>query len=660
MSVKVSIVIPTYNRYTLLLKTISSLKMQTFKDFEVVVSDDGSTDETANIREHNFPFPVKYVSQENQGRSAARNNGITAAEGDIIIFIDDHIILDHRFIEEHYRFHQKYAAEGVEVVRGRVGYIKDETDLPAKALKSIDLKTYKAPFNENSPFYTFITNNISVTKKVLRLVGGFDPDFKEYGFQDQELGYRIRLRGFKFKINPNAIGYILSAKTPTAKRLDKQRQAGRSAVLFYRKHPWGGLQIGVNPLNVLLYKLLARKDEELLKKYLAALERYEGKDQKKFDRYFNKARYIYFLKGLVEGFVKYPARTFQPRSGSNIVMLFSHQADLSGAPISLAILANHLADYGYYPIFVLPKFGPLINKLNKEKMLIINFKNRPKFLSAWLTVYRYRPTIIHANTFLCGYALKIAKIFKINSVIHVREDLSVYPGIAQKLYQDAKRVIVISKSMLDYFSENKKIDVVYNALEKLPLPDNLNKNEKPYTLIYIGTIESRKGLWPLVKALKILVRIKKDMQLIVLGKPLPSEKAYAKRIEVFIRKNGLAGNIKFCGVVPDPAKFIDQAEIAVVPSLAEPFGRVVIEAMARKKIVIGSAVGGIPEIIDDEKTGFLIKPNSPEELAEAVKRVWKMATDKKNLLREQAYNGVRQRFMTGEYVRGVLQVYNKL
>lgn len=660
MSVKVSIVIPTYNRYPFLLKTISSLKMQTFKDFEVVVSDDGSSDETAKVQEHKFPFVVKYVRQQNQGRSAARNHGVSVAEGDIIVFIDDHIILDHRFIEEHYQFHQKYAGEGVEVVRGRVGYIKDETDLPAKALKHIEFKDYKAPFNENSPFYTFITNNISVTKKVFRLVGGFDTDFKEYGFQDQELGYRIRLRGFKFKINPNAVGYILSAKTPTTKRLDKQRQAGRSAVLFYRKHFWGGLQIGVNPFNVLVYKILASNNEKLLNKYLNKLTELEGKDQQRFDFYFLKARSIYFLKGIVEGFEKYPKNTFKARSGKNIVMLFSHQADLSGAPISLAILANHLADHGYYPIFVLPKYGPLVNKLNKEKMLILNFKNRPKFLSAWLAICRYRPTIIHANTFLTGYTLKIAKMFNINAVIHVREDLSMYPAIAARLYREAKRVIVISNSMLEYFPETKKIDVVYNALEKLPLPDNLNKNEKSYTLIYIGTIERRKGLYPLLKALKILVRTRKDVQLIVLGKPLAAEKSYYKKIESFVKKNGLSGNVKFAGVVPDTAKFIDQAELAVVPSLAEPFGRVVIEAMARKKLVVGSSVGGIPEIITDGQTGFLVKPNQPDELAETVKKIWKMSSDRKTAIRESAYREVQSRFMADGYIQNVIKVYNKL
>lgn len=660
MPVKISIVIPTYNRYPYLVKTLNSLKLQTFKDFEVVVSDDGSSDDTAKIQELQFPFPLKYVTQQNSGRSAARNKGIAEAEGDIIIFIDDHIILDHRFVEEHYLCHKNYQEEGVEVVRGRVGYIYDEKELPSKVQKFIDLKKYKPPFNENSPFYTFITNNISVTKKVLRLVGGFDPDFKEYGFQDQELGYRIRLRGFKFKINPNAIGYILSAKTPTEKRLDKQRQAGRSAALFYRKHFWGGLQIGVNPLNLFLNKLLSLNNEYLLNKYLEKLKEHTGKNEKIFNFYFNKARALYFLKGIAEGLEKYPQGKFKVRSGENIVMLVSHQSDLSGAPISLAILANHLADYGYYPIFILPKHGPLVNKLKKDKMIIINLKNRFKYFGTWLAVYRYRPTIIHANTFLTEYSLNIAKLFKIKTVMHIREDLSVYPYIAERLYRKADQLIIISKSMLGYFSEKKKINVVYNALEQLPLPDNLNKSEKPRSLIFIGTIENRKGLLPLLKALKILTRAQRDVQLLILGRGHPAERNYFKKATNFIKNNVLVGNVKFIGIVPDVAKFLDQSEIVVVPSLAEPFGRVVIEAMARKKLVVASAVGGIPEIIADGQNGYLVKANSPEEIADRIKNIWKMAPDKKQIIREAAYKTVKERFLTETYIQGVLKVYNSL
>lgn len=69
---KVSVVIPTYNRENLLPETIESVLAQTYRDFEIIVIDDGSTD---NTREVISAFPIRYFYQENQGAAAAQNKG---------------------------------------------------------------------------------------------------------------------------------------------------------------------------------------------------------------------------------------------------------------------------------------------------------------------------------------------------------------------------------------------------------------------------------------------------------------------------------------------------------------------------------------------------------------------------------------------------------
>lgn len=81
---KVSVVIPTYNREDLLPETIESVLAQTYKDFEIIVIDDGSTD---NTREVISKFPIRYFYQENQGVSAALNNGAVLAQGEYVAFL---------------------------------------------------------------------------------------------------------------------------------------------------------------------------------------------------------------------------------------------------------------------------------------------------------------------------------------------------------------------------------------------------------------------------------------------------------------------------------------------------------------------------------------------------------------------------------------------
>jgi glycosyltransferase involved in cell wall biosynthesis len=90
---KVSVIIPTYNRGSFIGSTIESILNQTYKDFEVIVIDDGSTDDTEE-RVKVFGKKVRYIYQENSGPSAARNNAIRNAKGKYIAFCDS----DDRFL----------------------------------------------------------------------------------------------------------------------------------------------------------------------------------------------------------------------------------------------------------------------------------------------------------------------------------------------------------------------------------------------------------------------------------------------------------------------------------------------------------------------------------------------------------------------------------
>jgi len=84
---KISIIIPTFNRIELLLKALNSVMMQTYPPLEVIVIDDGSTDDTKSILQDHYPN-IKYHYQKNQGVSSARNSGLKIAAGDWIALLD--------------------------------------------------------------------------------------------------------------------------------------------------------------------------------------------------------------------------------------------------------------------------------------------------------------------------------------------------------------------------------------------------------------------------------------------------------------------------------------------------------------------------------------------------------------------------------------------
>ncbi|MCV6608560.1 MAG: glycosyltransferase family 2 protein, partial [Campylobacterales bacterium] len=99
----ISVVIPTLNRSQLVLEAVKSVLNQTVKPFEIIVVDDGSTDDTKEVLED---LNIKYIYQENKGVSSARNRGIQEARGGWIAFLDsDDVWLENK-LEEQILFHQ--------------------------------------------------------------------------------------------------------------------------------------------------------------------------------------------------------------------------------------------------------------------------------------------------------------------------------------------------------------------------------------------------------------------------------------------------------------------------------------------------------------------------------------------------------------------------
>lgn len=85
---KISVILPVFNGEEYIRQAISSTLNQTFKDFELIIIDDGSTDSTPNIIRQFKDNRIKIMTQSNQGPGAARNNALKVAEGDYIMYLD--------------------------------------------------------------------------------------------------------------------------------------------------------------------------------------------------------------------------------------------------------------------------------------------------------------------------------------------------------------------------------------------------------------------------------------------------------------------------------------------------------------------------------------------------------------------------------------------
>ena len=184
---EVSVIIPTYNRANLIGRSIQSVLNQTYQEFEIIVVDDGSTDNTEYVVKGFDDARIRYVRyQENRGGSAARNAGIKIASGDYIAFQDsDDEWLPEKLEKQMVIF--KSASVKVGVVYTGFWRIQNNKKkyIPSSAITKKSGNVYKSILNRN-----FITTQSAVIKKeVFKKTGMFDERIP--AFQDWDLWIRI-------------------------------------------------------------------------------------------------------------------------------------------------------------------------------------------------------------------------------------------------------------------------------------------------------------------------------------------------------------------------------------------------------------------------------------------------------------------------------------
>lgn len=183
---KVSVVIPTYNRAKTLKEAIDSVLSQRYDDLELIVVDDGSTDETKEIISLYLPN-LNYLYQEHRGVSAARNRGVTHARGDYFAFLDsddlwlpDKLCLQMKFMEAHPKALICYTEE-IWIRKGvRVNPMKKH-------------KKYSGMiFKHCLPLCSISPSSVLIARSLIDEVGEFDEEFEVC--EDYDLWLRISAR----------------------------------------------------------------------------------------------------------------------------------------------------------------------------------------------------------------------------------------------------------------------------------------------------------------------------------------------------------------------------------------------------------------------------------------------------------------------------------
>lgn len=233
----VSFVIPTYDevpRLLALLQSLAALDAPTAAVQIVVVDDASPHFDPSPVKKGAGRFSVELIRHStNQGRARARNSGIRAATGEVIVFLDSDMTVKPDFLDWHLAHHRQSEDK---VVIGHIRFGPGiEDNRFNRYLDSRGVKRLRP--DQEVPFNFFVTGNSSLRRNLLLQAGLFDEDFTAYGGEDLELGYRLHCCGARFAYAPRACSLHHHVR-PFEGTCDLMYTYGRRSLpLLVHKHP---------------------------------------------------------------------------------------------------------------------------------------------------------------------------------------------------------------------------------------------------------------------------------------------------------------------------------------------------------------------------------------------------------------------------------------
>ncbi|MCI0535910.1 MAG: glycosyltransferase [Verrucomicrobiales bacterium] len=377
------------------------------------------------------------------------------------------------------------------------------------------------------------------------------------------------------------------------------------------------------------------------------------------------------------------------------ILYVHNSADIYGASRSLLRLLPAIRERGYEPMVLLPEEGPLKERLEAlgvsvavDRWLSVIDRNtiRPVRLAAFILgfpvsvrnllrlIARGGIDLVHTNTGVMPAPALAAKLARRPHVWHVRDCFHEFRALwslyGRYITAMSSRVICVSRPIADQFPAARNVTVIHNGVPLNEFPSDLDESRTRFREKYrlgealvvgcVGRIKFvRKGQEVLVRAAGLLKERGVEARYLIVGTTSPGNEEHLTRLQQLIHDLGLSANVLLTGELADPRPAYAAMDVFVLPSAQpEPFGGVVLEAMAMRRPVIATAVGGSLEQVVDGETGFLVPPGNADALAQKLEV----------LLRE---DGLRQRmaeagrarlercFSVGQMVKQIEGVYRK-
>jgi glycosyltransferase involved in cell wall biosynthesis len=373
-----------------------------------------------------------------------------------------------------------------------------------------------------------------------------------------------------------------------------------------------------------------------------------------------------------------------------------HSSGKGGAERVNLELIEGLKNKGIQCFAILPSYGPLIKELKKRNvpLRVIKYKwwmreegsppwkwvgrlvlNLMRTISVARQVKKWKADIVYSNTITICIGAFAAKLLHIPHIWHIHEfgyeDHRLCFDLGEKnalgiMKQLSNICIVSSKAVMEKYRKffpERKIKLIYCAVcitnesscKILKIKKQLQEASGIKCMI-VGTLHKGKYQEDAIRAIGKLIDEEIDVRLYIVGE---GKLKYKQYLESLIIRGDLENRVQFLGYIDNPFPVIQQADILLMCSRKEAFGRVTVEGMKAGKPVVGAGSGGTKELIRDHYNGFLYTFGDYHKLAEKVKYLCQHPDE----ARQMGANGKKwalEKFNIEHYTEEVLTVLRRV
>lgn len=654
----VSIIIPFYNRADTIDATLESLRVQTFTDFEVILVDDGSTDQSSKNKILSLKKDKlidKVIIKDNQGVAAARNTGIEEAIGKYIVCLDSDDLIEPTYIEKCALVLETHPDISI-ISTYMTIFGVDKTNFFRQSPNSSIMLiinsniTYSIDYLEGEKIYkhskyspkNLYRDNMIITASMFRreawvASGGYKSNI---GYEDWE-----------FWVNLHELGYRA----------------------FQIQEPLFRYRVAINSRYIedkSLHDLNVKKIHNLHRNYLKTI-----KDQDK--KYKLKENLI-----IPEGsMINLSSSSFYPASD-----MITKKRILITMP---------WMTFGGAETLIRNFSGPIIDEYEIGFITGIKSDNEWEYKFREITSEIYHlPNLFQEDGQSLEFILNYIKTRKVEILHVIHNQFTIeYLQTIRKKFPDLKIIITMFNDSVDYFdkaiessgiiqaftADNQSVidsfkssDKYYTGINTIVIPNGVdtentfNKSKQDrvgmrkklglkdsdVAVFYIGRISEEKNPQVFLDV-AMHARDNSKYKFFMLGDGTIRRELFKKYSSVLDQDN-----FEYLGYQSNIPAYLSAADIFTLPSRVEGFPLSVLEAMSMEVIPICSKVGALPQIITHGKDGFLVNPGNSTEILEIIDSI--VSEKKINQLKDNARNTVYRKYTIDKLGQNYKKLYRSL